>query len=79
MRTRSCASDGTRCATHTRWYSQSRSGVVGAVGAAEGPATAIALPGSLFSVGVGATLEVLMQSNNGGHTLSLRKKGLAVL
>jgi hypothetical protein len=42
-------------------------GVVGAVGAAEGPATAIALPGSLFSVGVGPTLEVLMQSNNGGH------------
>ena len=44
-------------------------GVVGAVGAAEGPATAIALPGSLFSVGVGATLEVLMQSNNGGPCL----------
>ena len=56
-------------------------GVVGAVGAAEGPATAIALPGSLFSVGVGPTLEVLMQSNNGGLValLSEKKKGLAVL
>ena len=49
-------------------------GVVGAVGAAEGPATAIALPGSLFSVGVGPTLEVLMQSNNGG-LCSQKKKG----